>query len=55
LIWQIIYQILALQQQSTFDFPDKDKLKQLFEQAGFNKIKIRSFTGGLDALQQRHL
>ena len=34
-------------QQSTFDFPDKDKLKQLFEQAGFNKIKIRSFTGGV--------
>ena len=26
---------------------DKDKLKQLFEQAGFNKIKIRSFTGGV--------
>ena len=37
-------------QQSTFDFPDKDKLKQLFEQAGFNKIKIRSFTGGVAAM-----
>ena len=36
-------------QQSTFDFPDKDKLKQLFEQ-GFNKIKIRSFTGGVAAM-----
>ena len=36
--------------QSTFDFPDKDKLKQLFEQAGFNKIKIRSFTGGVAAM-----
>ena len=37
-------------QQSTFDFPDKDKLKQLFEQAGFTKIKIRSFTGGVAAM-----
>ena len=37
-------------QQSTFDFPDKDKLKQLFEQVGFNKIKIRSFTGGVAAM-----
>ena len=27
-------------QQSTFDFPDKDKLKQLFEQAALIKLKF---------------
>ena len=34
-------------QQSTFDFPGKEKLKRLFEQAGFSNIKVRSFTGGV--------
>ncbi|PNZ26679.1 ubiquinone/menaquinone biosynthesis methyltransferase [Staphylococcus petrasii] len=37
-------------QQSTFNFPDKQKLKRLFEQAGFNNIKVRSFTGGVAAM-----
>ena len=37
-------------QQSTFDFPDKEKLKRLFSQAGFSHIKIRSFTGGVAAM-----
>ncbi|MCU5745481.1 demethylmenaquinone methyltransferase [Staphylococcus sp. SQ8-PEA] len=37
-------------QQSTFDFPDKEKLKRLFNQAGFSNIKIRSFTGGVAAM-----
>ena len=37
-------------QQSTFDFPDKEKLKRLFTQAGFSNIKIRSFTGGVAAM-----
>lgn len=37
-------------QQSTFNFPNKEKLKRLFEQAGFNNIKIRSFTGGVAAM-----
>ncbi|MDG0842477.1 demethylmenaquinone methyltransferase [Staphylococcus equorum] len=37
-------------QQSTFDFPDKEKLKRLFGQAGFSNIKIRSFTGGVAAM-----
>ena len=37
-------------QQSTFDFPDKEKLKRLFSQADFSHIKIRSFTGGVAAM-----
>ncbi|RIP34297.1 demethylmenaquinone methyltransferase [Staphylococcus gallinarum] len=37
-------------QQSTFDFPDKEKLKRLFSQAGFSNIKVRSFTGGVAAM-----
>lgn len=37
-------------QQSTFDFPDKEKLKRLFTQAGFSNIKVRSFTGGVAAM-----
>ncbi|MCE5089717.1 demethylmenaquinone methyltransferase [Staphylococcus devriesei] len=37
-------------QQSTFNFPNKEKLKRMFEQAGFNNIKIRSFTGGVAAM-----
>ena len=37
-------------QQSTFDFPGKEKLKRLFEQAGFSNIKVRSFTGGVAAM-----
>lgn len=37
-------------QQSTFDFPGKEKLKRLFEQAGFSNIKVRSFTGGVTAM-----
>ena len=32
------------------NFPDKQKLKRLFEQAGFNNIKVRSFTGGVAAM-----
>lgn len=37
-------------QQSTFEFPGKEKLKRLFEQAGFSNIKVRSFTGGVAAM-----
>ncbi|MDM7465276.1 demethylmenaquinone methyltransferase [Staphylococcus warneri] len=37
-------------QQSTFYFPGKEKLKRLFEQAGFSNIKVRSFTGGVAAM-----
>src|SRR5699024_9696373 len=37
-------------QQSTIDFPDKEKLKRLFSQAGFSNIKVRSFNGGVAAM-----
>ena len=37
-------------QQSTFNFPDKQTLKRLFFEAGFNDITVRSFTGGVAAM-----
>lgn len=37
-------------QQSTFNFPDKEKLRRLFNQAGFSNMKVRSFTGGVAAM-----
>ncbi|MBO1197875.1 demethylmenaquinone methyltransferase [Staphylococcus simiae] len=37
-------------QQSTFNFPGKEQLKRMFEQAGFTNIKVRSFTGGVAAM-----
>ncbi len=37
-------------QQSTFNFPDKQTLKGLFFEAGFNDIIVRSFTGGVAAM-----
>ena len=37
-------------QQSTFNFPDKEKLRRLFNQAGFSNMKVRSYTGGVAAM-----
>lgn len=37
-------------QQSAFNFPDKYSLAKLFAEAGFVKIKMRSFTGGVSAM-----
>ena len=37
-------------QQSTFNFPDKQTLKGLFFESGFNDIIVRSFTGGVAAM-----
>ncbi|PTK24588.1 class I SAM-dependent methyltransferase, partial [Staphylococcus saprophyticus] len=37
-------------QQSTFNFPDKERLKRLCNQAGFSNVKVRSFTGGVAAM-----
>ncbi|UXR68735.1 demethylmenaquinone methyltransferase [Staphylococcus sp. IVB6246] len=37
-------------QQSAFDFPDRDTLKQLFESVHFQNVKVRSFTGGVAAM-----
>lgn len=37
-------------QQSAFDFPDRETLKQLFESVNFENVKVRSFTGGVAAM-----
>ncbi|MDR9831832.1 demethylmenaquinone methyltransferase [Staphylococcus coagulans] len=37
-------------QQSAFDFPDRKKLKGLFESVHFQNVKVRSFTGGVSAM-----
>ncbi|MBI5975355.1 demethylmenaquinone methyltransferase [Staphylococcus canis] len=37
-------------QQSAFDFPDRQTLKQLFESEHFQNVKVRSFTGGVAAM-----
>ncbi|MGJ5711919.1 demethylmenaquinone methyltransferase [Staphylococcus auricularis] len=37
-------------QQSTFNFPDKETLKRMFNTAGFKNVKVRSFTGGVAAM-----
>ena len=42
--------VMLNQQQSTFNFPDKQTLKRLFFEAGFNDITVRSFTGGVAAM-----
>ncbi len=34
-------------QQSTFNFPGKEELKRMFEEAGFINVRVRSFTGAL--------
>ncbi|UBR33219.1 demethylmenaquinone methyltransferase [Bacillus sp. SD-4] len=37
-------------QQSTFNFPGKEELKRMFEEAGFINVRVRSFTGGVAAM-----
>ncbi|MTV22553.1 demethylmenaquinone methyltransferase [Staphylococcus delphini] len=37
-------------QQSAFDFPDRETLKKMFEDANFENVKVRSFTGGVAAM-----
>ncbi|MEJ7540746.1 demethylmenaquinone methyltransferase [Staphylococcus intermedius] len=37
-------------QQSAFDFPDRETLKQMFESVNFENVKVRSFTGGVAAM-----
>ncbi|HHU6749697.1 TPA: demethylmenaquinone methyltransferase [Staphylococcus pseudintermedius] len=37
-------------QQSAFDFPDRETLKKMFEEANFENVKVRSFTGGVAAM-----
>lgn len=37
-------------QQSAFHFPDRYKLAQMFAHAGFERIKVQGFTGGVAAM-----
>jgi len=37
-------------QESTRSFPDKKKLKQMFLDAGFSRVKVKSYTGGVAAM-----
>lgn len=37
-------------QESTESFPNKRKLKQMFFEAGFSKVKVKSYTGGVAAM-----
>ncbi|MFG6118458.1 MULTISPECIES: demethylmenaquinone methyltransferase [Thalassobacillus] len=36
--------------ESARDFPGKEELKQMFEEAGLSNIKVKSFTGGVAAM-----
>ncbi|WP_067725452.1 demethylmenaquinone methyltransferase [Oceanobacillus damuensis] len=37
-------------QESAKDFPDKKKLKQMFLEAGFSHVDVKSYTGGVAAM-----
>ncbi|GAA0297116.1 demethylmenaquinone methyltransferase/2-methoxy-6-polyprenyl-1,4-benzoquinol methylase [Gracilibacillus halotolerans] len=44
------YQEYAWLQESAKDFPDKNELKRMFQQAGFINIEIKGYTGGVAAM-----
>lgn len=44
------YQEYAWLNESTQSFPDKNKLKEMFLQAGFSDVEIKSFSGGVAAM-----
>jgi len=44
------YQEYAWLQESAKDFPDKNELKKMFQQAGFTNIEIKGYTGGVAAM-----
>lgn len=44
------YQEYAWLHESAKDFPDKKTLKQMFLQAGFSRVQIKSYTGGVAAM-----
>lgn len=44
------YDEYAWLHESAKDFPDKHGLKDLFIEAGFSKVKIKSYTGGVAAM-----
>lgn len=44
------YNEYAWLNESTREFPDKQKLKQMFLDAGFSRVQIKSYTGGVAAM-----
>ncbi|WP_100010794.1 demethylmenaquinone methyltransferase [Lentibacillus sediminis] len=44
------YQEYAWLNESAQDFPGKDELKQMFLDAGFSSIRVKSYTGGVAAM-----
>lgn len=44
------YKEYAWLNESTRNFPDKQKLKQMFTEAGFSAVQVKSYTGGVAAM-----
>ncbi|GEN31813.1 demethylmenaquinone methyltransferase/2-methoxy-6-polyprenyl-1,4-benzoquinol methylase [Cerasibacillus quisquiliarum] len=44
------YEEYAWLHESAKDFPNKKKLKQMFHEAGFSKVDVKSYTGGVAAM-----
>ncbi|MED4476471.1 class I SAM-dependent methyltransferase, partial [Oceanobacillus caeni] len=44
------YDEYAWLNESTRSFPNKEKLKQMFKEAGFSKVKVKSYTFGVAAM-----
>lgn len=44
------YREYAWLHESTKDFPNKKELKEMFLEAGFSQVKIKSYTGGVAAM-----
>lgn len=44
------YEEYAWLHESAKDFPNKKQLKQMFLQAGFSKVNVKSYTGGVAAM-----
>ena len=44
------YQEYSWLHESAKDFPDKDQLKVMFEDAGFQYVQVKSYTGGVAAM-----
>lgn len=44
------YDEYAWLHESAKDFPDKHTLKKMFSAAGFNKVEVKSYTGGVAAM-----
>lgn len=44
------YQEYAWLHESARDFPNKDELKKMFQEVGFTKVFVKSYTGGVAAM-----